>query len=440
MTKHAESLRVHDIVSGRYRIEELIGEGGMGRVYRATQLNLGRAVALKVLIPGALDNTGVERFMREAKVAAALRHPCAVEVYDMGQDGDLVFIAMELLGGQVLRSLMTDGVPYDLPEAVEIAWQLADLLVTAHGISLVHRDLKPENVFVETPLRTRVVDFGLAFIEGGLELGRLTREGLVVGTPAYLAPEQAQGLHVGTPADIYSFGCVLYELVTGVPPFRGSQMNVLTQHLYVAPVSPRDRAPDAAIPGDLDQLVVDMMGKRAEDRPTAAEVRDRLELVRRTISGERNRGRDRLPLQGRAARMVSVVPNRMSTLTDGEVPMVVELSQPGIRLAVYGQLTQEETLSLASNGIEPLHVGADGDPRGALADVVLALGQPPARLQELTATGVPVIATSLVEDVEQLSHLLRLGVREVLVLPIRIDELARKVRRLFERQGRGVTT
>ncbi len=431
-----EHLRVNDVVGGRYRIDELIGEGGMGRVFRATQLNLGRAMALKVLIPGMLDNIGVERFMREAKVAASLRHPCAVEVYDMGKDGDIVFIAMELLTGDVLRSRMIDGVPYALPEAAEIAWQLADLLVSTHAISLVHRDLKPENIFVESPLRTRVVDFGLAFIEGGLELGRLTREGLVVGTPAYLAPEQAQGLHVGTPADIYSFGCVLYELITGVPPFRGSQMNVLTQHLYVAPVNPRDRAPEAGIPGDLDELVVHMMTKRAEDRPAAAEVRAELDLVRRTISGERHRGRDQLPLQGRAARMVSVMPNRMSTLADNEVPLVVELAQPGIRLGVCGQLTQEETLSLATNGIEPVGLGGK-DPRGETADVVLAISQTHERLRELTRSGVPVIATSLVEDVEQLSHLLRLGVREVLVLPIRIDDLARKVRRLFERGQRG---
>jgi serine/threonine-protein kinase len=433
----SDTLRPTDIVAARYRIEGLIGEGGMGRVYRATQLNLGRQVALKVLAPTLLDDTGVERFMREAKVAAALRHPCAVEIHDMGRVDDLVFIAMELLSGNVLRSVMVEGVPHEMPSAVEIGWQLADLLVAAHAISLVHRDLKPENIFIEDPLRVRVVDFGLAFIEGGLELGRLTREGIVVGTPAYLAPEQAQALHVGTPADIYSFGCVLYELVTGFPPFRGSQVNVLTQHLYVTPVRPRERAPEAMISAEVEDLVCAMMAKRPEDRPSAVEVRSELDLVRRTLSGERHRGRDRLPLQGRAARMVSVVPNRASTLTDAEAPLVIEMQDAGIRLAVCGILTQEETLSLASSGIEPIAIGDADDPRAFLADAVLAIGQSPERLHALTASQVPVVATSLADDAEQLSRLLRVGVREVLTLPLRLDDLARKVRRAVERAHRG---
>jgi serine/threonine-protein kinase len=441
LTRVPEQLAIGDVVASRFRLEELIGEGGMGRVWRANQLNLGRQIALKVLIPGALDRIGVDRFVREAKVAASLRHPGVVEIYDTGEDEGLVYIAMQLLHGDSLRGRMVEGVPEELSAATDIAAQIADVLVAAHAISLVHRDLKPENVFIEDPLRVRIVDFGLAFIEGGSDLGRITRDGLVVGTPAYLAPEQAQGLHVGTAADVYSFGCVLYELVTGLPPFRGSQMNVLTQHLYVAPVSVRERAPTAGIPPDLDDLVMQMMSKRPEDRPTASALRDRLASIRRTFTGERNRGRDQLPLQGRAARMVSVVPNRMSTIDDADPAAAmgpVVLEAPGIRLAIYGDLTREETLGLASNGIEPIPLLDDVDPRSVLADAALSIGNSPARLQALTATGVPVIATALGDDVEQLSALLRLGVREVLILPMRIDDLARKVRRIFERSGRGL--
>ncbi|MBK8234359.1 MAG: serine/threonine protein kinase [Deltaproteobacteria bacterium] len=436
MSRRPDNLPAGTIVGDRYRVEAPLGEGGMGRVYQATQLNLGRRVALKVLLPGIFESSsGVDRFMREARVAAVLHHPCAVEIYDVGVDENLVFIAMELLSGAVLRSLMAEGVPMPLGDAVELAAQLADLLVATHAISLVHRDLKPENIFVEPPLRARVVDFGLAFIDGGAELGRMTREGLVVGTPAYLAPEQAQGLHVGPPADIYAFGCVLYELVTGVPPFRGSQVNVLTQHLYVAPTRPRERAPEVGIPGELDELVVQMMAKREADRPVASDVLAQLSLVRRTLTGERHRGRDALPLQGRAARMVSVKPVQQ-TLTDGELPLTIELPRDGVRLAIVGRLTHEETLSLASNGIEPIALDDGVDPRAELIDVVLAIGQPPERLARLTATGVPVVATTLAGEVDQPAALLRLGVREVLVLPIRIDDLARKVRRLFDRAGR----
>ncbi len=425
------------VVAGRFRIEREIGTGGMGRVYAATQLALGRSIALKVMLPSAFESgVGIDRFMREAKVAAALHHPSAVEVHDVGRDGDVIYMAMELLDGEILRARMHEGEPYDLAQALTITAEIADLLVAAHAIALVHRDLKPENVFIERATgRVRVVDFGLAFIDGDADAGRLTREGLIVGTPAYLAPEQAQGVHVGTPADIYSLGCMTYELVTGVPPFRGSQMNVITQHLYVAPTRPRDRSPEAGIPTDLDDLIVRMMAKCPDDRPSAADVLAGLGVARGTLAGERHRGRDDSQLLGRAARMVSAVPHQISTLADVEAPGVATPGRTSIRLGVVGELTHEEQLSLASNGIEPVDL-AGRDPLAEPIDVILAISVTPVALHALTGTGVPVIATTSRADVDQLSRLLRLGVREVLPLPIRIDELARRVRRVFDRSGR----
>ncbi|MCA9705340.1 MAG: serine/threonine protein kinase, partial [Myxococcales bacterium] len=188
------SLAPGTVIANRYVIERKLGEGGMGQVYQATQVNLRRDVALKLLHGNLPDHeAGRRRFIREARVAAALRHPSAVEIYDVGMDGPHVFIVMELLTGMVLRDLVLSEHRLPLADALELTVQIADLLVTAHAIPLVHRDLKPENIFVEHDregrLRARVVDFGLAFIEGDAETGRLTREGLVVGTPAFLAPE-----------------------------------------------------------------------------------------------------------------------------------------------------------------------------------------------------------------------------------------------------------
>ena len=326
------------VVAERYVVEHELGAGGMGKVYRAVQTSLRRPVALKVLSRELADDSGRRRFLREARVAAALRHPNAVEIYDVGHDGRLVYIAMELLGGSVLRDYMQqhpDG-RVAMAEALEITTQIAELLVAAHALPLVHRDLKPENVFVEHDregrLRVRVVDFGLAFIEGDAETGRLTREGLVVGTPAFLAPEQAQGAHVGPAADVYSLGCVLYELLTGQMVFRGSHMNVLTQHVYVAPVSPRERAPEAGIPSDLDDLVLQMLSKRPEDRPSPEALVSALHEVKGTLAGQRHRGRDDGLLQGRAARMISVPEQTMPALD----PIAIKLASPESEDAVVG--------------------------------------------------------------------------------------------------------
>lgn len=425
-------------------IEDKLGEGGMGQVYRATQINLRRDVALKVLTRELANDAGLRRFMREARVASALRHPNAVEVYDVGTDGPHVYITMELITGQVLRDVVQARGPLPLAEALEITAQIADLLVTAHGLPLVHRDLKPENIFVEYDredhLRARVVDFGLAFIEGDADTGRLTREGLVVGTPAFLAPEQAQGGHVGPAADIYSLGCVLYEMLTGQLVFRGSHMNVLTQHIYVAPVSPRERAPEAGIPSDLDDLVLQMLAKEPIDRPTAEQLVLALREVQGTLAGQRHRSRDDRMLQGRAARMISVpghpVPDLPPTIDRAAVQRSASDTEELI-VGMVGALHDETLwLGLASNGFFPERIEPTAMPTPEHHDVVLVVVEDLEHIAALTTCGVPVVAVPPGSRVELLAELLRRGVSDVLTPPLKVDELARKLRRAVSRHRR----
>ncbi|MCA9605560.1 MAG: serine/threonine protein kinase, partial [Myxococcales bacterium] len=180
------------VVAGRYRIDAELGRGGMGIVYRAAQLPLERPVAVKVLRKElALDERARMRFEREARVASALAHPAAVTIHDFGEHEGAAFLVMELLEGATLATRI-GGAPLPVAEAIELATQLAEVVAAAHAIGLVHRDLKPENVMLVED-RVRVLDFGLAFLRAPGPAGRMTREGVVVGTPEYLSPEQARG-------------------------------------------------------------------------------------------------------------------------------------------------------------------------------------------------------------------------------------------------------
>lgn len=423
------------IIDGKYELVEMIGQGGMGAVYRATQLNLGRPVALKILSRAlSSSDLGRKRFQREARVAATLQHPVAVQIYDVGAADHIVYIAMELLHGFVLRDTMEDGVPMLLERTLEIVTPLVDVLATAHDVPLVHRDLKPENVFIEqTEDResVRVLDFGLAFVEGEADMGRLTKEGLVVGTPAYLSPEQAQGKQVGPPGDVYSLGCMIYEMTTGWPPFLGSWMNVLTQHLYVAPVPLRERAPDAGIPSDLDALVLQMLAKQPHERPSIEEVRDALDLVAGTLSGARHRSRGDKMLGARTDRMISV-PVAMAAVAEGaELPNNVEIINAGF----VGELTHQIVVALASNGVRAIPIEPQGGETPQVSVAIIAAGED-AAIDSLVKEGLAVVVIADTSEVERISQLLRAGVADVVPTPVRIEELTRKVRRAHSRRNR----
>ena len=221
-----------ELIAGRYRIDEMLGRGGMGAVYRATQLGLLRAVAVKVLLPDRTSSSLVrERFEREARVAAAMQHDGVVAVYDFGVDeSNRLFLVMELLIGESLGERLERERLLNEPNGSDVIAQVATALASAHDVGLVHRDIKPDNIFCLDPEipgalpRCKVVDFGLAFIKDGGDLGRFTSDTIISGTPDYMAPEQCRGgADVGPAADIYALGCVFLEILTGRAPFTGQQ-------------------------------------------------------------------------------------------------------------------------------------------------------------------------------------------------------------------------
>jgi serine/threonine-protein kinase len=262
-------------LAGRYELAAVIGRGGMGTVYEATDLVLGRSVAVK-LLPGLLadqDPTSIARFEREARAAAALNHPAVVAVYDTGEDDGARFIVMELISGRSLEAILREQGPLEPERAAEITARVADALAAAHGAGIVHRDIKPANVMVAEDGSVKVLDFGIARAMDGTTL---TQNAMVLGTAAYMSPEQALGKPADERSDIYALGCVLYTLITGRPPFTGdSAAAVLNQHANVA-ARPLSSEVSRVSPG-LGALVMQMLAKSSDDRPqTAAQVRDRL--------------------------------------------------------------------------------------------------------------------------------------------------------------------
>jgi serine/threonine-protein kinase len=262
------------MLAGRYRLEGVIGRGGMSTVYRASDQTLGRTVAVKVLLPALAeqDPTYSTRFEREARAAAALDNSSLVTVYDTGVDDDSQYIVMEYIPGHSLARILAGG-RLEVPEAVRIATRVADALAAAHAAGILHRDIKPANVMLTEIGDVKVLDFGIARLLDGTAI---TQVASVVGTAGYMAPERALGQPGDARADIYSLGCLLYAMLTGGPPFSGDvSAAVLHQQINAEPRQPSALRP--GIPTGLNGLVLAMLAKSPDARPaTAAEVRDKL--------------------------------------------------------------------------------------------------------------------------------------------------------------------
>ena len=253
--------RIGSVIAG-YRLEEEVGQGATSVVYRATHIRLGRAAALKLLTPALGDADFSDRFVRESRLAASLQHPNIVPIFDAGEEDGVLFIAMAYVPeGDLGAALREDG-KLELRRALRVAAQIADALDVAHSHGLVHRDVKPANVLVTSDDRVLLTDFG-AVKEA--RAPKLTRTGGFLGTVDYAAPEQIEGAAVDARADVYSLTCVLWECLTGTPPFRrSSEFATLYAHLNDPPPELRSRRPD--LPSALENVLSRGLAKSPVDR------------------------------------------------------------------------------------------------------------------------------------------------------------------------------
>ena len=264
-------------LTGRYKLLAMIGQGGMGTVYRASDSQMSeRVVAVKVLAPHLVsDEKQVIRFEQEARAANQLRHPNTISVLDFGRDPDgHIFMVIEFLTGEDLTAILRRG-RVDVERALYIMRQVCKSLAEAHSKGIVHRDLKPDNIFVceiygEKDF-VKVIDFGIAkFLED--ESANLTQAGKMFGTPRYLSPEQAQGKRLDNRSDLYSLGVILFECITGSPPFSAEEaIAVAIKHVQEAPPSLEEIAPDIVVPDAVDSLIFKLLAKRPENRHQSAE-------------------------------------------------------------------------------------------------------------------------------------------------------------------------
>ncbi len=272
------------VLANRYRLTERIATGGMGSVYRATDQLLDRPVAVKVLKPEfARDATFLERFRREARAAARLSHPNVAAVYDYGERDSEPFIVMELVEGETLAARLERMGWLPWPEACRIAERVARALDAAHAHGLVHRDVKPANVLLAADGGVKVTDFGIAL---AAQAPHLTRTGMVLGSANYVAPEQAQSAEVGPAADLYSLGCVLFEMLTGSTPFSGATaVAIATQHVSTPVPDPRTRRPE--LPAAVADVVMRAMSKHPDERfPSARAMAGTLAALQATAPRE----------------------------------------------------------------------------------------------------------------------------------------------------------
>lgn len=269
------------LLYNRYRLTAQLGRGGMGVVYGAQDTLLGRAVAIKVLNETGISPEGRARLLREAQAVARLDHAHIVPVYDAGEINDMPFIVMQLVAGKNLRQRVREHGPLPLPQLITLAAQLCDALDHAHQRGVIHRDVKPENIVITPEGAAKLMDFGLAHSPGAT---RLTQEGTLLGTLAYLAPEQIMGEPVDGRADLYALGVMLYELATGRLPFAGENAaHIISGHLYAPVEAPHTHRPD--LPAALSTLIVHLLSKRPADRPaTAGDVQAVLEKMRRQVA------------------------------------------------------------------------------------------------------------------------------------------------------------
>ncbi|GLX20936.1 MULTISPECIES: serine/threonine-protein kinase [Streptomyces] len=263
------------LIGERYQLATILGQGGMGQVWTAYDRRLDRRVAVKLLRPDKVAGPGTvaeelrRRFVRECRVTAQVDHPGLVTVHDAGSDGDELYLVMGYVEGSDLADHLAEHDPYPWPWAVAVVAQLCAVLSAVHAVPIVHRDLKPRNVMIRPDGTVLVLDLGVASVMD-TDTTRLTSTGSPIGSPAYMAPEQAMGGAVGPYTDLYALGVLLYELLSGGVPFAGTTaLGVLHRHLYEPPAPVRPLRPE--IPPELEAVLLRLLAKDPQDRPGSAQ-------------------------------------------------------------------------------------------------------------------------------------------------------------------------
>lgn len=416
------------VVAERYRITALLGQGGMGAVYRAEHLGLARDVAVKLVHEDVAGRpTVAERFRREALVLARLNHENAVHIYDFGVDASSLYIVMELVDGRTVDSILAHEGRVAPERVVRTGDAVCAVLEVAHAAGIVHRDIKPSNIMLcprGEDERVKVLDFGMATLREDRDV-RLTRDGQVFGTPAYMSPEQAQARRADGRSDLYSLGCVLYEMVTGHPPFpeTGGAMQLLMAHAYRAPIPPRKLVGDD-IPAGLEAVILKAMAKLPAHRfSDAREMRDALRPSL-TAAPVPAAARER-PV--RHAAPPRREPHFAAVTAEENVTGAVAVWEPP-EAAAGGVATALGGMGHDVTNVAP---GEDLSPYGALvvvgtkADDALALAQAFTRAPHAP----PVLLCGPEDDLALMTRSIEVGIHDYVPLPLDASDLAKKVAR-----------
>ncbi len=354
---------------GHYRIESFLGAGGMGQVYLATDVRLGRKVALKILPASGENEQRLERFEAEARAASALNHPNIVTIYDVGRDEDGKFLVMEHVAGRTLRDLLENA---PMPEAIpQVGLQLARALRAAHAGGITHRDIKPENIMVREDGFVKVLDFGLArLMSAGNDVTNESANGGRMGTVRYMSPEQAGGGHVDPPSDVFSLGIVFYEMATGRHPFP-AHSTLGSFHAVMVSAPPRPSAIQASLRPGVERLILAMLKKDPTRRPTSAQVEAALEAEAGLSPAAHNLPVQRTPFVGREEELFLLD----SMLRDPEGPRLVTLTGPGgtgkTRLALRAA---ENAMDAFMGGVYFADLAPLTEPRQVASAIAMSVG------------------------------------------------------------------
>jgi serine/threonine-protein kinase len=445
--------RVGTTLSGRYRIDGVIGRGGFGVVYRATNLALGLTVAVKFLLAewAKLPETRA-RFEREAAALVRLRHPGIVGALDFGEDAGDLFLVMEWVPGQDLgKQVCVDG--QTLPESriIGILDQVLQVLEVAHAQGIVHRDLKPENVMLvnagDGVERVKVLDFGLVLISDTSSGKRLTASNAVNGTCYYMAPEQCRGRDVGPPADIYAIGCMLYELLCGEPPFMGeTSVDVMMQQLAVEPPPIRERGVRREPSPALEAIARQCLQKNPASRPSALQLRSELQAALRgtdavTRAHQDARTRVAAAAMSRGDRAIGKGPAEFVG-TEAHVAPVSLRREDHPTVVVWGYVAGTAERMRGVLGLQGIHAetwSSPGIPMVEAARAIMIAGdeKAEARTAALRASPdtakVPVLVTGVL-GADRTPGLIRSGASDVCLASVGDDVVAQKLWRLIRRK------